>query len=377
MAKYKFGLTFGGYCPMHQGHLDCIMQAKKECDCVYVVVCGYDNEPRAVELGLPHIKRLRMIQDYFRGDEIIKVIGINDTELGIDESMSYDNWHIWLEGVFEEIYNISDNFNGPGKEDIVRIYVGEPKYKEELNHLKEEGFYIEPVLVGYDSKSKSRTNNVSATNIRIRPQKYWNKIVAPFKPYLTHKILITGTASEGKTTMAQDLSKYFQCPITTEYGRDYMERRNLKDQDLTFQDFLAFISGQNQYYEDAIKSPGNNGIIISDTDNLVTLMYANAYATNSEMNINMDEYLALYHCVKSLGKNVKWDKIFVLPPKNNFVNDGIRYMGQASMEERQKNFDKLMGLLEDFGLMNKVEVLYSDYAGNFNRVKEYINELYL
>ena len=26
----KVGITFGGYCPMHQGHLDLIMKAKKE-----------------------------------------------------------------------------------------------------------------------------------------------------------------------------------------------------------------------------------------------------------------------------------------------------------------------------------------------------------
>ena len=48
----KVGITFGGYCPMHQGHLDLIMKAKKENDICYVVVCGYDNEPRANETGL-------------------------------------------------------------------------------------------------------------------------------------------------------------------------------------------------------------------------------------------------------------------------------------------------------------------------------------
>ena len=26
----KVGITFGGYCPMHMGHLDLIMKAKKE-----------------------------------------------------------------------------------------------------------------------------------------------------------------------------------------------------------------------------------------------------------------------------------------------------------------------------------------------------------
>ena len=28
----KIGITFGGYCPMHQGHLDLIMKAKEDKD---------------------------------------------------------------------------------------------------------------------------------------------------------------------------------------------------------------------------------------------------------------------------------------------------------------------------------------------------------
>ena len=42
----KIGITFGGYCPMHQGHLDLIMKAKKENDICFIIVCGYDGEER-------------------------------------------------------------------------------------------------------------------------------------------------------------------------------------------------------------------------------------------------------------------------------------------------------------------------------------------
>ena len=372
----KIGITFGGYCPMHQGHLECILRAKKECSEVYVVVCGYDNEPRANELGLSYRERLKLIQDYFKDDEIINVIGVNDTELGIDdESMSMSNWYIWLDDVFSKVSKQSAIYGFMDDENPIYIYVGEPKYYKSLEELKND-YSIEPVLVGVTDDGE-RINGISATAIRQKPLKYWNKITAPFKPYLTKRILITGTASEGKTTMVKDLARYFQCPYTTEFGRDYMELHDMKDPDLTFQEFFNFLYGQNTYYRDAIKSPGNNGVIISDTDNIVTLMYARAYVDNSEMQINMDEYLTLYNCVKHMQGEIKWDKIFVLPPRNTFVDDGSRYMGQSSMEERQANFDKLMGLLEEFGLMDKVEVLFSDFNGNFNRVKDYINSLYI
>jgi nicotinamide mononucleotide adenylyltransferase len=45
----NIGICFGGYCPMHQEHLDLIMKAKKENDICYVVVCGYTDEPRGNE----------------------------------------------------------------------------------------------------------------------------------------------------------------------------------------------------------------------------------------------------------------------------------------------------------------------------------------
>jgi hypothetical protein len=43
------------------------------------------------------------------------------------------------------------------------------------------------------------------------------------------------------------------------------------------------------------------------------------------------------------------------------------------MEERQKNFDKLVNLLHQFGWWDKVEVINGDFLENFETVKNYIN----
>ena len=102
----KIGITFGGYCPMHQGHLDLIMKAKKENDICYVVVCGYDNEPRANETGLTLNRRFSLVKQMFKDDEQIRVLQVNDTKLGIDESMSESNWDIWLDCVQNQIEKI-------------------------------------------------------------------------------------------------------------------------------------------------------------------------------------------------------------------------------------------------------------------------------
>lgn len=410
------GIVFGGYCPMHQGHLDLIMKAKKECSRVYVVVCGYNGEPRSEELGLPLDKRFQIIKDYFQNDEIIKVIKINDSDLGIDESESMDNWVIWTNAVFKQILEdfhpenqfyvdkcrMKSVYGMNGLNSTFKFYVGVQEYYDAINKLKAQDYTnnvqydpnhennidrvmeygncikynIDVELVGID-KNGSRIHDISATKIRQNPLKHWNKIIKPFRQCLTKKILITGTASEGKTTLVSDIAKYFDCPYTTEYGRDYMALRNITDTDLTFNDFLNFVIGQNDYYKHALDALNNNGVIISDTDNLVTLMYAKAYSINPEMIFNEDDYKLLHQCVKTLNADITWDKIFVFPPNNAFVDDGTRYMGQSSIEERTKNYNYLIELLKEFNLSDKVEVLDGTFYENFIKVKNYINDLYI
>ena len=326
---------------MHQGHLDLIMKAKKENDICFVVVCGYDNEPRADEIGLTLKRRFSLVKQMFKNDEQIRVIMVNDTELGIDESMSESNWDIWLDYVQRKIY----------------------MYKLDYP------FAIIDNVVYVDRKE----NPVSATMIRENPIKYWNKIAWPFRQYFSTNILITGTASEGKSTLTRDIANYFGIPYSEEYGRTYMEYYGKSDTDLTVTDFQQFLIEQRRDTQKKIESPGNCGIVISDTDNIVTLMYAKAYVEDPNIDMTEEDYKTLEQLAWNIKRGIQWDKIFLLPPKNKFVDDGCRYMEQSSMEERTKNYNKLVDLLKQFGWWDKVEILDNDFLGNFNRVKEYID----
>ena len=360
----KIGITFGGYCPMHQGHLDLIMRAKKENDICYVVVCGYDNEPRANETGLTLNRRFTLVKQMFKDDEQIKVIQVNDTELGIDESMSEHNWDIWLSYVQEETL-----ICGRNPLDNVTWYVGEKSYVDALikRRTSKSSFIYEVVYVD------RATNNISATMIRENPIKYWNKIAWAFRPYFSTNILITGTASEGKSTLTRDIATYFGIPYSEEYGRTYMEFYGKSDTDLTINDFQEFLIEQRRDTKSKIESPGNCGVVISDTDNIVTLMYAQAYVEDNNIDLTEDDYKTLETLAWNIKRGIQWDKIFLLPPKNKFVDDGCRYMEQSSMEERRKNYNRLVNLLKQFGWWDKVEIINGDYLENFESVKNYIN----
>lgn len=370
----KIGICFGGYCPLHQGHMDVIMRAKKENDYCIVIVCGYNNEPRGWEINLNLEERYNLIYDFFKNDEQIFVDYINDTKIGIDESMSDNNWHIWQ----KEVKHILGNaWIYPSEERKYEInwYVAEPYYKtciEKNNVLQEEyGEYVNVNVILVD-----KVNSVSGTQIRKNPIKYWNKITKPFKPYLCKNILVIGTASEGKSTLVRDISRYFDIPFSEEYGRTYMEEKGIKDIDLTYKEFSEFLSGQVlSCNNERMKS--NNGIFISDTDNMVTLMYALAYVEDENINFSLEDYKKLYEVAKFLNDTdkYKWDHIFIFPPSKDFVDDGCRYMKQSSMEERNKNFEKLQTLVNEFYPEISKTYLNGTFLENFNEVKNYINTL--
>ena len=41
--KKKTAVVFGTFAPLHQGHIDLIQRAKRQCDRVWVVVSGYEE----------------------------------------------------------------------------------------------------------------------------------------------------------------------------------------------------------------------------------------------------------------------------------------------------------------------------------------------
>jgi len=69
VKKYKVGLTFGAFCPLHFGHIRLLIQAKEHCS--RLIVCASDDEyikkhkgytpPISVEERLKHLMILNII----------------------------------------------------------------------------------------------------------------------------------------------------------------------------------------------------------------------------------------------------------------------------------------------------------------------------
>lgn len=358
--KGDVGVVFGSFAPLHQGHLDLIMRAKKENPGgALVIVCGYDGDKG--EPLMPHAKRYRYVREFFADDDLVAVYAINDTEIGLGRYPT--GWTGWLTE-FNKIYTKATDDQGCEYERT--WYVGDKIYYDDLIKRNEKAVLVD----------RTSDNPISATMIRQNPIKHWDKITFPFRRIFSTNILITGTASEGKSTLVTDLGKYFNAPHSHEWPRDYMEQSCVSDWELDAMDFLAFLDGQYNHNKECINSPGNHGVFFADTDSLVTNMYSQYYSKDPSCILTEEDYKTKIKPIAyAIARKSRWDKIFCVVPHGVFVDDHSRFMNHSGMKERQELFDILKQSLIDVGDWDKVTILDGDYYENFMTVVNYVKEI--
>lgn len=360
----KIGIVFGSFAPLHQGHLDLIMRAKKENNGGAIVIsCGYYGDKG--EPLMPHSKRYRYVREFFANDDLVAVYGINDTETGVGQ----DNWSGWLEE-FEKIWKIAVE-----PELDTSVFPADLRYPDRVWYVGDEEYYNELTNRGETCILVDRvaTNPICATAIRNNPIKNWDKITFPFRRIFSHNILICGTASEGKTTLTQDLGKYFNAPYSYEYAREYMKESCVSDSELDGADFIAFLEGQYNLNKKLINSPASHGLFFADTDSMVTKMYAEYYSKDNNCILTPSEYERVASTADELTKKCRWDKIFLIGPKNIFHDDHERYMAHADLVIRNDLYEILCKNIKEAGYWDKVEILDGDFYENFTKVVDYVN----
>ena len=365
LSGKKVGVVFGSFAPLHQGHLDCIMRAKKENDggCI-VIVCGFPGDKGGDMMPLK--RRYRYVREFFADDDLVAVYAIDDGEIG---AAPYpDGWEQWL-GEFYKIFDeaVEKNYVEKNwyKVPARHWYAGDPNYVSDLIERGEEATLLDRVA----------DNPICATMIRQNPIKHWDKITFPFRRLFSHNILICGTASEGKSTLATDLGKYFNAPYSYEWAREYMRESCVIDWELDGADYMAFLEGQYNLNRKLINSPGNHGIFFADSDSMVTRMYAEYYAKDPTCALTEEEFKQVANMADAITAKCRWDKIFLIAPHGVFVDDHERYMAHSGMKERMELYEILVKNLKESGNWDKVVVLNGDYYENFMAVVKYVREV--
>ena len=348
--KEKVAVVFGTFAPLHQGHIDLIQRAKRQCDRVCVIVSGYKGD-RGEEVGLPLQKRFRYIREGFSNDELTQIYKLDETELP-----RYPlGWEPWLKTALETIQYDSK------REDLV-FFVGEKTYQEELEAR------------GFQAHLQERQFGISGTLIRENPSKYWKYIAQPFRRQFTKKVLIMGSASNGKTTLAKDLARFYDAPVSLEYAREYQIRNNVRDDELTPKDYYYLLLGQYDQTSKLIDSSANRGLVIADTNSLVTKGYYDYYMEVEGQETSMtDTFDNLF--VSILAKE-KWDLILFVQPIGSYVNDGFRDMTMADDEIRNSFSNHLDHLRHQYLSDIPTAYLGQDYLGNYEEAKRVIDTIY-
>lgn len=105
------------------------------------------------------------------------------------------------------------------------------------------------------------------------PDEHWPHIPPVVRPHFVTRVVVTGSESTGKTTLAQQLAEHFQTLWVPEFGRGYVAAHSGP---LTPADIDPIARGQVASEEHSYRSAPRS-VVILDTDLLTTEVYADHY----------------------------------------------------------------------------------------------------
>ncbi|SFN18973.1 HTH-type transcriptional regulator, transcriptional repressor of NAD biosynthesis genes [Izhakiella capsodis] len=339
------GVVFGKFYPLHTGHIYLIQRACSQVDELHIIM-GYD-EPRDLQLfknsamsQQPTISdRLRWLLQTFKYQKNIHIHSFN--EQGMEPYPH--GWDVWSEGIsaFMATKGITAD----------RVYTSEegdaPQFRRWLGI---DAVVIDPLR---------SFMNISGTQIRHNPFRYWEYIPTEVKPFFVRTVAILGGESSGKSTLVNKLATIFNTTSAWEYGRDYVFSHLGGDEmALQYSDYDKIALGQAQYIDFAVKYA--NRVAFVDTDFVTTQAFCKKYEGREHPFVQalIDEYR--FDLVILVENNVPW------------VADGLRSLG--SSVDRKEFQSLLVSLLEANHIPYK-HVTEDDYDRRFMRCIELVREM--
>lgn len=341
---YKVGVVPGKFFPPHRGHLYQIIRAATMCKKLYVVVS--DNEDLVLDKCrrdcLPFIPiktRALWLSIELQNIENITVLTLDETDIP-EYPHGAAPWSAKLRLLLPERFDV--------------IFGGEQEYQE--MYMK----YFPGVDYSIWDYERSRYP-VSGTEIRRNYLEYWDYILGSARPFFCRRVLITGTESCGKTTLAKYLGKIYHTSWSEERGR-YFSTENLgRNESLFSTDDFAEIAWQQVNQDKEVLKTANK-ICFFDSDAVVTQYYCAMYTSCPNPR------------VENFVDPQKFDLVLMLGPQVDWVEDGFRFKsGQA---ERERLHRKLLYMYLDRGFKDRVvEILVPNYSERLDMAINHVDRL--
>lgn len=336
------GVITGKFAPLHTGHIYAITEAATQVDKLYVVLSFdqkfIDNLPDYLQSKLTLKKRMLWLKRTFQNLDHIKVVYV-------DES----NTPSYPEGVKPWCQMVK---NILAEDDIYQVdkwFSSEPEYTWWIK----EYFNCENIIID----SERLNFNISATEIRSNPYKYWQYLPSIVRKEFLLKVCLIGTESCGKSTLTKMLAKLFNTSWVEEYGRKYCEQEMCMDESLlSFEDYGLIAS--NRYYEELQAESTANKILFVDTNAFITQYYCELYEGRYHPLVDAYIQQEQYDIILHLEADVPW------------VDDGLRI--NSDRDKTSRIFDKM---LDEYNVVsdNEYYKISGDYQQRLNTAIEIVN----
>ena len=249
------GLVIGKFNPPHLGHLHLINVGASKVDHLDVVLCGREDQT------IPLEKRHSWLKQVVPAN--VKIILTKDDLPAENEP--------WAERCLEIL---------PRSPDLV--FSSEDYGEPWAQLMRAKHFWLIEIELNFQypvQKSGKTWGNIFTGLYHRQKRTYAEKFV------------MVGAESTGKTTMAEALAKKLNTVWVPEHGRWYWEgRRYLKDQSWSTDEFFRIAKAQINLQKDLARLV-SKGILICDTDALVTAVWHQRYLSKFDKLENFMSFL--------------------------------------------------------------------------------------
>lgn len=331
--KYKVGMYGGAFCPLHLGHLTCMIKAAALCERLYIVI-SYRNHPSDIDVKV----KIRWVYQLTKHLGNIEILTLEDT---------LDN-----------------------KEDYTEEY-----WQQDCVYVKQQiGTRIDVVFCGNDYDEGSFWNQCyqeseliifprsqyNSTAIREDIYGHWDWMPQIVRSHFVKKVLLIGGESVGKSTLTINLAHCYNTNYLEEVGRELSE---LSGTDIYMQseDFTRILL-EHKAKELRLLSQSNK-ILFEDTDCLITRFFMEFLEDEKlKDNANLAEAIARLN---------SYDLILFLEPDVTWVQDGDR--SEVMAADRVKYSNQIKELYKKMGFSFKI--ISGNYVERFEQAVELVDEL--
>lgn len=336
--RYKTGMYGGSFDPLHIGHIHDMIRAASVCEELYVVLSwceGRESTPKEL--------RYRWIYSSVSHLSNVKILLIEDKAVTKEE---YDSDFYWEKGA-------ADIKAAVGKP-IEAVFCG----SDYLGTERFERLYgAESDVVYFNRKEVP----ISSTELRNGIFRHWAYIPPACRPYYVKKVLIVGSESTGKSTLAQNLSLAYNTNFVSEVGRETCQAAGGEEY-MTKDDLIENLVRQKA--DEIRASEHSNRLLFIDTDAVTTEFYARFLLSDEK------EILDCCRLADAICQVNRFDLILFLEPTVDFIQDGTR--NETIAADRIKYSRQIKELFDSRGL--EYETLDGDYLYRFDRAKQLISE---